>query len=148
MADDAYLDNHASRLTFIRRRLHVLGPVIGAEAAIACGRRDLLRLTAFLFGWLVWVPATTWAQMAGGPGPWTIAALAGAFGLGIFAASMVFGHLAIAAANQHVGSQLGYPVRLGSALSLRAWQQAIEREKHFHALGRRPKFFIYRAPDQ
>lgn len=134
-----------SNLSFVERRVKVLGPVIGAEAARAIGHRDALRLWAFGTAWLALVPTATWAQMAGGPLPWSIAILALACTLGIFVVSVVFGHRGTASANAFVEKQLGYPVRLGSNLNVREWRRAIEREKEFHAQGRRPKFFIYHA---
>jgi len=136
----------ATPLSFVERRVKVLGPVIGADAARNVGRRDALRLVAFATGWLALVPTATWAQMAGGPLAWSMAALALVCTLGIFAVSVVFGHRACASADAFVGQRLGYEVRLGSNLNVREWRQAIEREQSFHAQGRRPKFFIYHAP--
>lgn len=137
-----------SNLSFVERRVKVLGPVIGAEAARTIGHRDALRLVAFATAWLGLVPTATWAQMAGGGLAWSMAILALACTLGIFAVSVVFGHRASACANAFVGQQLGYPVRLGSNLNVREFRQAIEREKFFHAQGRRPKFGIYHAPKE
>jgi hypothetical protein len=135
-----------SRVTFLERHLELLGPVIGAEAARAIAHRDALRVAALIFGWIAMVPAATWAQMAGGPLAWSAAALALAGTLGLFAASVVFGHRGEARANEFVGQQLGYPVRLGSNLNVREFRRAIEREKFFHAQGHRPKWGIYHAP--
>jgi len=61
---------------FVERRVNVLGPVIGAEAARAIAHRDALRVAALILGWIAMVPAATWAQMAGGPLAWSMAALA------------------------------------------------------------------------
>ncbi len=133
---------------FAQVRVRAMGPVIGEPAALACARRDLLRLVAFGLGWLAVVPTATWAQLSHRPLAWVATALSGAAMLGVFAASMVVGHHTIVAANKFVGDRLGYPVRLGSNLNVREWKMAVEREKTFHAQGGRPTklFWIYRAP--
>lgn len=133
---------------FTQARVRVMGPVIGEAAARGCARRDLLWLAAFGLGWLALVPTATWAQMSHQPLAWVATALSGAATLGVFGASLVAAHQAIAAANAFVGARLGYPVRLGSNLNVRQWKMAIEREKTFHAQGGRPTklFWIYRAP--
>jgi hypothetical protein len=77
-------------------------------------------------------------------GSMAVLALVGTIGL--FAASVVFGHRGEASANELVGQRLGYPVRLGSNLNVREFRRAIEREKFFHAQGHRPKWGIYHAP--
>ena len=131
---------------FRMRRERSLTGVIGPDAATAGAWRDLLRLVAFLAAWLVLIPIVVWAQIAGGAFARSLAVLSAACVIGIFIASLVFGHRSVSHANAFVGRELGYPVRLGSNLNAREWQLAIEREQHFHAEGRRPKFFVYRPP--
>lgn len=133
-------------LKSIAQREALLSDIIGPQGARACVLRDALRLVCFTLGWLWFVPAIVWAQVTGGVLAWTITALAGACVVGVFLASMRFGHRAVSKANSFVGDLLGYCVSLGSNMGAREWRSAIEREKRFHEQGYRPKFFIYRAP--
>jgi hypothetical protein len=133
-------------VSFVERHVKVLGPVIGAEAARTIAHRNALRAAALIVALLAFLPAGTWAQMAGGPLAWSTATLTLASTVGLFAVSVVFGHRAEASANAFVGQQLGFPVRLGSNLDVEEFRRAIEREKFFHAQGHRPRWGIYHAP--
>ena len=137
-----------SRMTFIERRVEVLGGLIGPEAATAAAHRDALRAVGIIFGWVAFIPAITWARMAGGVLAWSVAALAFAGTFAIFTVSIVFGHRMVVDARVFVGNKLGYPVRLGSCLSRpREWQMMIAMEKELHAQGRtQPRWGVRRMP--
>ena len=82
----------------LRRERSLIG-VIGPDAGAAGAWRDLLRVVAFLAAWLVFIPLVVWAQIAGGSLAWSLAVLSVACVLGIFVASLVFGHRSVSHAN-------------------------------------------------